>query len=225
MTYVFGDIHGCLNSFNLLLEFLQPGKNDEVVTLGDYIDRGPSSKGVIDRLLQLREETNLVALKGNHEMMMEDARQGPPSSSFWLLNGGIETLESYSGRSLNNVPEEHWQFFRELKSHHVVDQFLLTHATPPFNKTMADCDDDDLYWNRFRKPKHRTDGKLLVCGHTPQDDRRPALHQGNICLDTGCVHHGFLTALTLETGEYLQANEEGDIREGHLDIVASIAAA
>ena len=225
MTYVFGDIHGCLKSFNILLEKLAPAPDDTVVTLGDYIDRGPSSKGVIDRLLQLQNETNLVALKGNHELMMEDARKGPPSSSFWLLNGGIETLESYQGRSLNNVPEEHWQFLSELKSHHIVDQFLLTHATPPFNKKMADCDDDDLYWTRFRNRLARTDGKILVCGHTPQEERLPAFHDGNICLDTGCVHEGLLTALTLETGTYLQADEAGEIRAGHLDIQASVAAA
>lgn len=218
MTYVFGDIHGCLKSFNELLDYLSPGKDDVVVTLGDYVDRGPASKGVIDRLLKLPEQTTLVALRGNHEIMMEEARQGPPSSSFWLLNGGIETLESYQGRSLSNVPEEHWQFLENLKDHHIVGNFLLTHATPPFDKAITDCDNDELYWARFRAPKPRTDGKFLVCGHTPQEDRFPNLHDGNICLDTGCVHHGYLTALTLETGEYLQANEEGDIRTGEVEL-------
>lgn len=225
MTYVFGDIHGCLKSFNFLLERLSPGKGDVVVTLGDYIDRGPASKGVIDRLLKLRDETTLVALRGNHELMMEDARKGPPASSFWLLNGGIETLESYSGRSLANIPQEHWQFLSELKTHHEMDNFLLVHATPPADACIENCDDDDLYWSRFRNPKPRADGKILVCGHTPQDERVPVHHNGNICIDTGCVHEGYLTALTLETGAYLQANEEGTFKNGEIELLVAEAAA
>lgn len=225
MTYVFGDIHGCLRSLNALLELIEPTADDHVVTLGDYIDRGPSSKGVIERLLQLQEETNLVALRGNHEIMMADALLGPPSSSFWLLNGGIETLESYQARSLQKIPDNHWQFLRELKSHHHVGRFILTHATPPSDKKLSDCDDDDLYWSRFRNPKARSDGKILICGHTPQENRLPILSNGHICLDTGCVHHGFLTALTLETGSYFQANEKGELRDGELDLTSSGASA
>ena len=225
MTYVFGDIHGCLKSFNSLLDHIQPGKSDTVVTLGDYIDRGPASKGVIDRLLTLRNETNLVALRGNHELMMEDARQGPPSSSFWLLNGGIETLESYNTRSLENVPEEHWEFLRELKSHYIVDNFLMVHATPPHDGALEDYDHDDLYWSRFREPMPRKDGLFLICGHTPQEDRTPHLYNGNICIDTGCVHEEYLTALTLETGDYIQADEEGKINKGQINLLVPEAAA
>ena len=218
MTYVFGDIHGCLNSFNTLVKKLAPTDHDLIVTLGDYIDRGTSSRGVIDRLIELRSEINMVNLRGNHELMMEDARQGPPASSFWLLNGGIETLESYDSRSLTSVPEEHWQFMSELKSHHIVDNFLLTHATPPHKGSVADYDDDDLYWARFNNPRERADGYFLVCGHTPQESRRPLLKNKHLCIDTGCVNDGFLTALTLETGDYLQANEEGRTRKGRVNL-------
>ncbi|MFC0016438.1 metallophosphoesterase family protein [Roseibacillus persicicus] len=218
MTYVFGDIHGCLHSFNTLIELLSPGADDVVVTLGDYVDRGPASKGVIDRLLQLQEEINLVTLRGNHEIMMEEARKGPPASSFWKLNGGIETMASYGGRSLKDVPQSHWDFFDQLKPHYIEGEFLLTHATPPFDKTVEDCDDEDLYWSRFRDLKPRKDGLFLICGHTPQEDRSPALESGHVCLDTGCVHGGFLTALTLETGAYIQADENGELRDGKLDL-------
>lgn len=189
------------------------------------MDRGPASKGVLDRLLELRQETTLVALRGNHEIMMEDARQGPPASSFWLLNGGIETLESYQGRSLERVPEEHWQFLNELTDHHLIGNYLLTHATPAFDRAIEDFDDDDLYWSRFRNPKARSDGKILICGHTPQEDRRPAFQEKNLCLDTGCVHDGYLTALTLESGDYLQANESEDLRDGKIDLVSAGVAA
>ncbi len=218
MTYVFGDIHGCLNSFNALIDQITPTKDDLVITLGDYIDRGPSSMGVIDRLIELRSELNLVCLRGNHELMMEEARQGPPASSFWLLNGGIETLESYQCRSLSQIPEKHWQFVSELESHCIVDHYLLTHATPPHRGSIEDYTDDDLYWSRFHDLEEREDGYILVCGHTPQEDRKPVLTNGHICLDTGCVHEGFLTVLTLETGEYLQANEQGHLRDGKLEL-------
>ena len=218
MTYVFGDIHGCLSSFNALLEFVSPGKDDLVVTLGDYTDRGPASKGVLDRLIELQNEIKLVALRGNHEMMMEEAREGPPASSFWLLNGGIETLASYESRKLSDVPKAHWEFFENLKSFHVIDRFLLTHATLPFDKAPEDCDEDELYWLRYHKLRPRKDGKFLVCGHTPQEDSLPVVKNGNICIDTGCVHGGYLTSLTLETGEYIQANEEGDYRDGKVDL-------
>lgn len=225
MTCVIGDIHGCLRSLNHLLDRLKPTQNDTVITLGDYVDRGPASKGVIDRLIRLQDETNLIALRGNHETMMEDAREGPPSSSFWLLNGGIETLESYQTRSLEAVPEEHWKFLETLKSHHVFENFLMVHATPPFDKKIEDCDQDDLYWARFREPKDRTDNLFLICGHTPQDKHLPTLYKGNLCLDTGCVHRGFLTALTLESGAYLQADEQGKIRKGEVKLPISEIAA
>lgn len=218
MTFVFGDIHGCLYSFNTLLELLSPGSDDVVVTLGDYVDRGPASKGVIERLLVLRKEINLVTLRGNHEIMMEEARNGPPASSFWKLNGGIETMASYGERSLKNVPDSHWEFLKELKPYYLTDRFLLTHATPPSNRAIEDCDDEDLYWARFRNLKPRKDGLFLICGHTPQDERLPALDNGHLCLDTGCVHGGYLTALTLETGDYIQANESGDLRDGEVDL-------
>ena len=218
MTYVFGDIHGCLKSFNKLLDQIAPTADDLIVTLGDYIDRGPDSKGVIDRLIELEPKQNLVCLRGNHELMMEDAREGPPASSFWLLNGGIETLESYGSRSLSRVPEEHWDFISRLESHCYVDNFLLTHATPPHHGSIEDYDDDDLYWSRFANPTERDDGYILVCGHTPQEGSKPQIKNGHICIDTGCVSKGFLTVFTLETGEYLQANESGQLRDGRIEI-------
>lgn len=220
MTYVFGDIHGCMTSFETLLSFLEPGPGDTVITLGDYIDRGPASKAVIERLLGLKKECQLVALRGNHEAMMKEARQGPPASSFWLLNGGIETLESYQCRSLAEVDQHHWDFLASLKRFHLIEPFFFAHATPPPKGTPADYTYEELLWPRFRKPKARKDGRFLICGHTPQEDRRPALHNGHLCLDTGCAHGGFLTALTLETGEYLQASENGEIRDGSLALPA-----
>ena len=126
MTYLFGDIHGCLKSFESLLDRLSPTQDDTVITLGDYVDRGPDSHGVIERLLTLRDQTNLIGLRGNHELMMMEALQGPPASGFWLLNGGLETLESYGIRKLSEVPQEHWELFQSFEDYHVIGDFLLT---------------------------------------------------------------------------------------------------
>ncbi|MBK1834650.1 metallophosphoesterase family protein [Roseibacillus ishigakijimensis] len=218
MTYVFGDIHGCLNSFNLLLKELSPRAEDTIVTLGDYIDRGPCSKGVIDRLIALRQELTVITLRGNHEMMMQEARNGPPASSFWLLNGGIETLHSFYTRSLAAIPPSYWDFFAQLAPYHESESILFCHATPPPDKAAADCDEEELLWLRFRDLQPREDGRLLICGHTPQKDRLPKLERGHLCLDTGSGHGGYLTALTVETGDFLQANEEGELRRGHLPL-------
>jgi serine/threonine protein phosphatase 1 len=218
MTYVFGDIHGCLRAFETLLDQLQPGSDDVIIALGDYIDRGADSKGVIDRLIALKKELTLVALRGNHEIMMQEALLGPPSSGFWMMNGGLETLDSYNVRSLKGIPDEHWEFFRNLRDIHVAEPFLFTHATPPPRQSVAEFSGDSLYWARFTNLRERDDGRFLICGHTPQDDRRPGLQAGHLCLDTGCCHGGYLTALTLETGDYLQANEEEKLRDGSLDL-------
>src|SRR5436190_20525021 len=89
-----GDVHGCSRALDLLLTDLDPRDGDTVVTLGDYIDRGPDSKGVLDRLLGLHRAGRLVALRGNHEIMMLAARQSQSDMAYWPHFGGRETLHS-----------------------------------------------------------------------------------------------------------------------------------
>lgn len=106
-----GDLHGCLTAFDALLGELCLGDDDVLVTLGDYVDRGPDSQGVIDRLLALREQTTLVPLLGNHDALFLEVLDGV-SENFrgWLSVGGVQTLESYGGKS--GVPESHVEFLR-----------------------------------------------------------------------------------------------------------------
>ncbi|MDP0490547.1 MAG: metallophosphoesterase family protein [Verrucomicrobiota bacterium JB023] len=217
MTYVFGDIHGCRQPLENLLKRISPGKDDLIITLGDYVDRGPDSRGVLDLLLDLQSHHNLVALTGNHEIMMLDALEGPPSSGFWLLNGGIETLESYQNRKLSSVPEAHWDFIRNLDHIYQQDDLLFTHATPDPQRAIDEFDEEDIYWNRYDSPPApRQDGLLLVCGHTPTEDGYPLLLNRHLCLDTGAAMGGYLTAMTMETGTYLQENIAGKTREGQV---------
>ncbi len=109
-----GDIHGCSQAFDQLLAVVQPQPEDIVITLGDYLNKGPDSKGVIERLLQLAQTHQLIPLKGNHELQLLQARNHHFDHSVELQLFGIETLISYSlpggELTLANVPESHWEF-------------------------------------------------------------------------------------------------------------------
>src|SRR5207248_4013862 len=109
-----GDVHGCSRALDVLLADVCPRSGDTVVALGDYIDRGPDSKGVLDRLLDLHRTGRLVALRGNHEVMMLNARQSKEDFLGWWRCGGEAALVSYGtgGRpgTLDDIPERHWGF-------------------------------------------------------------------------------------------------------------------
>src|SRR5689334_8625527 len=91
-----GDIHGCSTALDALLNAVRPDANDLVVALGDYVDRGPDSIGVLDRLLHLKNGTQLISLCGNHEQMMLEAKDDEGKFKDWLKNGGDAALASYS---------------------------------------------------------------------------------------------------------------------------------
>src|SRR5262245_26347367 len=109
-----GDIHGYPTALDAVLEAAAPTDADWIICVGDYVDRGPDSKGVIDRLLELQKKGRLVALRGNHEEMMMVSRDEPGLLPMWLMNGGEQTLQSYAppGRqaTLDEIPRSHWNF-------------------------------------------------------------------------------------------------------------------
>src|SRR4051812_211242 len=115
-----GDIHGCINPLNDLLKWVAPTPDDLVIALGDYVDRGPDTRGVLDRLIELkRSGMKLICLRGNHEVMMVEAfRGGRSEKKMWLGVGGLQALGSYGGApgrsgTLDDVPREHWDFLRD----------------------------------------------------------------------------------------------------------------
>src|SRR6476659_1934064 len=112
-TLAIGDIHGCFNALEALLRLVAPVADDRIIALGDYADRGPDSNLVMARLIELYDAGNLIALRGNHDEMMLDARDGR-ERMLWLSCGGVETLASYghnpSDRIYNLIPERHWHF-------------------------------------------------------------------------------------------------------------------
>lgn len=219
-----GDIHGCLAPLNLLLDRVKPTGDDLLVTLGDYVDRGPDSKGVLDRLIELRRHLNLVCLRGNHEQMMADAVRGTRADKkMWLGVGGVETLLSYGlgpGRSetLAAIPREHWEFLdRALVNYHETEHFIFAHATVLPDLAMPDQPDYALLWEFLPDEMRHFSGKTVICGHTNQKSGVPKVVPGAACIDTSAYKNGWLTCLDATSGRYWQADLLGREREGHLD--------
>lgn len=220
-TYAIGDIHGCLRALERVLGAVRPSRDDTVILLGDYVNRGPDSRGVIDRILYLKNETNLIALRGNHDATMIAARGKDGLGSSWRQMGGAPTLASYPGGSLDGVPPDHWDFLVEYcRDWYETPTHIYVHATADPKLDMADQTTHELYWQRLnpRAKPHRS-GKTVVCGHTSQRDGRPLDLGHTVCIDTGCVYGLWLTGLEVETGHYWQVSDAPGVtrtREGQL---------
>lgn len=224
MIYAVGDIHGHRNLLDSILDAILNApldESDRIVFIGDYIDRGPDTKGILDRLLGLKaERPNTVFLRGNHEQLMLDARGGPPpepspvpglilhseTTLNWLQNGGVDTLLSYEVRDFLRwwefVPEEHWRFFEETETEFVTDAYHFVHAglLPPLEAWEGTGTPyDPRLW--IREPFLSSDhdfGRRVVFGHTPQKTGRPLVHDNKIGIDTAAAYGGPLTAAVLD---------------------------
>ena len=125
-TIAIGDIHGCAKALRALIDSIQPEPEDLLVFLGDYVDRGPDSRGVIDLLIELKHRCRTVFLLGNHEIMFRGVLRGI-DPSLWLELGGRPTLTSYGGR-IENVPASHLEFLDQLQPYFETDQHMFVHA-------------------------------------------------------------------------------------------------
>jgi len=216
-TLVLGDIHGCLTSLNTLLEMIQPKPSDLIVTLGDYVDRGPDSCGVLERLIDLHQQFNVVSLRGNHELMFQDAKEDPAAQEMWMLYGGRETLESFPNPSLNGVPEAHWHWLDiTCVNFHESDSHIFVHAGVDPQLPLAQQTEKWLFWEKLSNRGPHISGKTVVCGHTAQKSGWPLNFGHTICIDTYVYGEGWLTCLEVETGRFWQSNEAAKTREGLL---------
>jgi len=183
------------------------------VTLGDYVDRGPASKGVIDRLVGNPFPTSYVPLKGNHEELFEEFLKNPSSMDRWRKLGGIETLHSYAvpieqlmvGRNFAEaanalrsvLPPEHRSFLSSLKTWTTFGNFFMCHAGVRPGTPLDQQADEDLLWIRQEFLGSTMDfGKVVVHGHTPTDF--PEILPNRINIDTGAYLTGRLTCLVVE---------------------------
>lgn len=215
-TLAIGDIHGCSTALRTLLEAMQPGPEDRLITLGDYVDRGPDSRGVLDTLLDLERRTGLVALTGNHEILLFEALAGTIGKTEWEAIGGLQTLRSYGGTALvpGLIPEAHLEFLgQRCRRLHETDTHIFVHANLNAMLPLAEQSDDWLFWTRFADTYPHVSGKIMICGHTAQASGLPARLPHAVCIDTRVYHpEGWLTCLEVEAGTFTQANEQGKLR-------------
>lgn len=210
-----GDIHGCSVALRTLIDAVDPGPNDIVVTLGDYVDRGPDSRGVIDELIALGQRTQLVPLLGNHEEMMMDVVRGHQPHHNWIRFGGIDTLESYGfDGELNFLPSDHEAFLDSMGDFFMYDDYLFVHAAYEAHVPMEQQTTEMLRWYHLTQgvPDRHLSGKTAVVGHTANRDGEIFDVGHLLCIDTYCYGGGWLTAVDLKSRTYWQTSEQGELR-------------
>lgn len=207
-----GDIHGCLKSMKSLWEKLEPHKDALHVFIGDYIDRGPDSKGVVDFLIEKQNERKCIFLRGNHEQMLLKALEDNNLNN-WIINGGQTTLDSYDAEmDIDKIPESHIDFYKKTLLYYETDDYFFVHAGVPPSQTIEDSKNDVdaihfFLWGRdhlnaFETPWEKT----IIFGHTPRP--YPIRKNKMIGIDTGCVYdkigYGKLTAVLLPEIKFIQ---------------------
>jgi len=209
--FALSDIHGCFNPFyELVVNVIKLNKSDQLILLGDYIDRGEQSKEVIDFLLDLiRQGFNITPLTGNHELMLTEAYHDPAMLPLWYMNSGMTTLLSFGIQNVRELNSKYIKFFTGLDYFKAVGNFLFVHAG--FNDFAADPFSDryTMVWE-CRPSYHNPvfSGKTIVHGHRPKTIsfvQRLINEKSNVIpVDTGCVYerdmgYGFLSALEVNT--------------------------
>jgi len=212
-AFAIGDLHGCPEELEALLETITPGPDDTLVFLGDYVDRGPAVRALVERLIRLRSEgPHTVFLRGNHEDMLLDylgfaGRYGEA----YLANGGTATLASYGiprgvrgSGAAEYIPPDHLQFLLDLHLTWTQEPFLCVHAGIRPGVALAQQDAEDLVWIReeFFTQRHALPYVVLF-GHTPHREVRLDLPY-SIGLDTGLVYGNKLSCLDLDRRRLLQ---------------------
>jgi len=208
-TYAIGDIHGCADKLRGLVDQLDiDPQRDQLVFVGDYIDRGPASFEVVEYLLGLKTTLqDVVFLKGNHEQMLEDYLAGPDKLTF-LINGGQATLDSYLRHRQTPrapvIPPRHQAFFKGLRLFHETENHIFVHAGLKPKVPLDRQDPRDLLWIRSRFIYSEADfGKPVVFGHTPFPE--PLVQANKIGIDTGAVYGHQLTCVKLPDLVFFQS--------------------
>lgn len=220
--FAIGDIHGCAAAFDALLAAIDLQPNDWVVTLGDYLNKGPDTRAVFDRLIALHRSHRAVSLRGNHELKLlraaRDDEIGP--DGYPLVDRA--TLASYGSGdrpgTLADIPDAHWEFVaRHCQDWWETDRHLFAHAGAAPDRPMTQQSERALFWDKFVDPQPHQSGKTLICGHTCQKSGNPVNRGHAICIDTWACGSGWLSALEVNSGRLWQAKQDGRQRVGHID--------
>ena len=207
-----GDIHGCIETLEALLISLNPYKDRTFVFVGDYIDRGPHSKAVVERIIDFSSSHKCVFLRGNHEQMLLDYQDGQPITG-WTRNGGNTTVKSYLNDAKQfDLPYQHYHFYRNTRLFFETDEYVFVHGGLDPELSIAenlsdDANHESFMWQRDHLHEPNNWNKTVVFGHTPQ--RSPLFKKSMIGIDTGCVFKhlpglGFLTAVLLPEKTVIQ---------------------
>jgi serine/threonine protein phosphatase 1 len=207
LKFAVGDIHGSLDKLRRLISRCErhaDGRTATFIFLGDYIDRGPESAGIIRYVidLQSRLPERVIALKGNHEAMALGVIDGTIPADYWLAQGGTATLRSYGAGSAGDLPNGHVDWLRSLPLTYDDGRRFFVHAGIDPEAPLNVQRDLDLVWIREPFLSDRRDyGRLIVHGHTPLATRTPDLRTNRLNLDTGAVFGGPLTAAVFADAE------------------------
>jgi serine/threonine protein phosphatase 1 len=219
-----GDIHGCGAALKTLLDGLQIRADDTVVMLGDAVDRGPDSRGVLQQLLELDQRCTLVSILGNHEQMMLEAIAGHIPVQEWLIHGGAQTLDSYDKHAgVDAVDAEHLDFIGAWGDVFQTDSHFFVHGNYIPSRPLEFQPWVDLRWQslKWHTPGPHCSGKTAILGHT-SNKQGEIINLGHlVCIDTYCCGGFWLTALDATTGRVYQSNEAGEFRSGELPPILS----
>ena len=201
-TFAIGDIHGCHGALTVLLDSIKPAQDDTLIFLGDYVNRGDDSKGVLDTLMNLPTMCQTVFIMGNHELIMLDGLKYKDDFEFWLRVGGDKTLRSFGLLPIRSecmhLPFAYVGFLRETINYYETQDFIFCHASIYDHLPMNEQNDYALRWRKLEHshPAHQS-GKTVICGHTEQRDGQVLiLNDGKtICIDTWAYGNGYLSAL------------------------------
>lgn len=211
--YALTDIHGCYRTFRYMIEeLMQPDRTDHIYLLGDYINKGPSSKAVLDYIFDLREAGyQVTTLMGNHEKYLIDALYDKNRFFTFIDKGGSFTLKDFGVDRIGDIPQKYLDFMGSLDYYVEKQQVILVHAGFNFDRADPFSDKEAMLNIREMNIGRRFGNKKIVHGHVPTKLSRilAALHNPtsrNISLDGGCVYPhreglGFLVGLELTSWE------------------------
>ncbi|MFT7588036.1 MAG: serine/threonine protein phosphatase 1 [Limisphaerales bacterium] len=233
-SFAISDIHGCQDTFRtLLFDRLNLTKSDKLYLLGDYIDRGPSSKGVLDIIRQLgKEGYQVTSLKGNHDDVFFQLwlKYNEAAKENWEIWGGTETLVSFGAydKSFEYIPDIYFEEIEQMKNYVALDDYLLVHAGFNFSKDNIFEDKKAMCWAAKYYPyidPEKTGNRIIVHGHTPLKKqeiikRVAEMKHPVICIDAGCCYDdredmGYLCALQLENRELIFQERTDEIHAGY----------
>ena len=211
-----GDVHGCATALGPLIQTIEPRPDDTIVMLGDCVDRGPDSRGVIEQLLELKDRCHLVPILGNHEEMMLNYLDGHLQPDNWVECGGAETLRSYvSSDGKIAIPESHLEYLRSWENWFEAEDHFFVHGSYAHDLPFPIQRWNVFRWHSLRSglPEPHDCGKVAIVGHTSQKSGE-ILDVGHlICIDTYCWGGGWLTAYEPATGQVWQVDRQGQLRE------------